>query len=60
MLSQHLESWDDRAQRARRPELEPGAIEILSKLFLISWLHRFIVAFSPFFYSAKPSPRMRL
>jgi hypothetical protein len=28
MLSQHLESWDDRAQRARRPELEPGAIDI--------------------------------
>ena len=60
MLSQHLESGDDRAQRARRPELEPGAIEILSKLFLISWLHKFIVAFSPLFYSAKTSPRMRL
>jgi hypothetical protein len=60
MLSQHLESRDDQAQRARRPELEPGAIEVLSKLFLISWLHRFIVAFSPFFCSAKTSPRMRL
>ena len=41
MLSQHSESGTTGPAR-RRPELEPGRNRILSKLFLISWLHRFI------------------